>query len=89
MIFGCNVDVCGCMLHGGRYISVQFVLQKRCDASLSTFLMAGVIFEWYCLNSFSFMMFVLLGSVICSRVVMFSSSSCWRYLWLRFRVTVG
>jgi hypothetical protein len=85
---GCNVDVCGCMLHGGWHISVQFVLQKRCDASLSAFLMVGVIFVWYCLNSFSFMMFVLLGSVICSKVVMFSSSSCWRYLRLRFRVIV-
>jgi hypothetical protein len=89
MISGCNVNVCGCMLHGGWHIYVQFVLQKRCDPILSAFLMVGVILVWYCLNSLSFMMLVLLGSVICYSVVMFSSSSWWRYLRLRFVVIVG
>jgi hypothetical protein len=89
MIPGCNVNVCGCMLYGGRHIFVQFVLQKRCDAILSAFLMVGVILVWYHLNSLSFMMLVLLGSIICSSVVMFSSCSWWRYLRLRFGVIVG
>jgi hypothetical protein len=63
------------MLHGGRHVSKQLVVQNRYDAILSTFLMVGVIFWWYCWNSFSFIMVVLLGSVICSSVVMFNSSS--------------
>jgi hypothetical protein len=55
--------------------SMQFVIQNRCDAILSVLLIVGVNFLWYCWNSFSFMMVILLSSVICSRVVMFSSSS--------------
>jgi hypothetical protein len=51
--------------------------------------MVGVILVWYHLNSLSFMMLVLLGSIICSSVVMFSSCSWWRYLRLRFGVIVG
>jgi hypothetical protein len=51
------------------------VIQNRCEAILSVFLMVEVILLWYCWNSFLFMMVVLLGSVICSNVVMFSSSS--------------
>jgi hypothetical protein len=35
------------------------------------------------------MMVVLLGNVICSSVVMFSSSSWWRYFRFRFGVIVG
>jgi hypothetical protein len=54
---------------------MQFVIQNRCDAILSVLLIVGVNFLWYCWNSFSFMMVILLSSVICSRVVMFSSSS--------------
>jgi hypothetical protein len=50
------------------------VVQNKWDAILSAFLMVRVIFLWYCWNSFSFMMVVLLGSVICSSVVMLSSS---------------
>jgi divalent metal cation (Fe/Co/Zn/Cd) transporter len=56
-------------------ISVQFVLQNRSDAILSIFLMVGVIFVWYCWKFFSIMMVVLLGSMICSSMVMFDSSS--------------
>jgi hypothetical protein len=63
------------MLHGGRHVSKQLLVQNKYDAILSPFLMVGVIFLWYFWNSFSFMMVVLLGSVICSSVVMFSRSS--------------
>jgi hypothetical protein len=59
----------------GWHVTVQFVIQNRCEAILSVFLMVEVILLWYCWNSFLFMMVVLLGSVICSNVVMFSSSS--------------
>jgi hypothetical protein len=51
------------------------VIQNRCHAILSAFLMVGVDFLWYCWNSFLFIMVVLFGSVSCSSVVMFSSSS--------------
>jgi hypothetical protein len=74
-ISGRNVYVCGCMLYGGRHVSTQFVVQNRCDAILSAFLMVGVILLWYCLNSLLFMRVVLFGSVNCSSEVMFSSNS--------------
>jgi hypothetical protein len=83
------VNACWYMLHGGLHVSRQLVMQNRCDAIFSAFLMVDVVFLWYCWNSFSFMMVVLLGSVICSSVVMFSSSNCCRYLRLRFGVIVG
>jgi hypothetical protein len=50
--------------------------------------MVGIILLWYCWNSFSFMMVVLFGSVICSSVVMLSSSSWCRYFLFRFGVIV-
>jgi hypothetical protein len=77
------------MLHGGRHVSRQLVVQNRCEAILRAFLMVGVIFVWYILNSFSFMMVVLLGSVICSSVVMFRSNNWCRYLQFRLVVIVG
>jgi hypothetical protein len=75
MISRSSVNAYWCMLHGGWHVSTQLVVQNRCDAIFSAFLMVGVGFLWYCWNSFSFMMVVLLGSVICSSVVMFSSNS--------------
>jgi hypothetical protein len=63
------------MLHGSWHIFVQFVIQNRCEAILSAFLIVGVILLWYYWNSFLFMQVVLFGSVICSSVVMLSSSS--------------
>jgi hypothetical protein len=89
MISGSSVKTCWCMLHGGWHISVQFVVQNRCNAILSAFLMVGVILLWYFYNSFSFMMVVLFGNVICSNVVMFSSSSWCRYFWFIFGVIMG
>jgi hypothetical protein len=89
MISGSSVNACWCMLQGGLHVLRQLVMQNRCDAIFSAFLMVGVVFLWYCWNSFSFMMVVLLGSVICSSVVMFNSSSCCRYLRLRFGEIVG
>ena len=38
-----SVNACWCMLHGGWHVTVQFVVQNRCDAILSAFLMVGVI----------------------------------------------
>jgi hypothetical protein len=32
------------MLHGGRHVSKQLVVQNRCDAILRAFLMVGVNF---------------------------------------------
>ena len=63
--------------------------EKMCDAILSAFLMVGVILLWYFFNYFSFIKVVLLGSVNCSNVVMFSSSSCRKYFLFRFGVIVG
>jgi hypothetical protein len=77
------------MLHGIWQCSVQFEVQNRCNAILSVFLMVGIILLWYCWNSFSFMMVVLFGSVICSSVVMLSSSSRCRYFLFGFGVIVG
>jgi hypothetical protein len=77
------------MLHGGWHVIAQFVVQNRCDAILSVFLMVGVILLWYFLNSFSFMMVVLSGKVICSNVVMFSNNSWCRYFRFRLGVIVG
>ena len=78
MISGSNVNVYWCMLHIGWHVIVQFVMQNIHSAILSVFLRVGVILLWYCLNSFSFII-VLLGSVICSNVVMFNNSIWWRY----------
>jgi hypothetical protein len=77
------------MLHGGLHVSRQLLVQNICDAILSAFLMVSVGFTWYCWNSFSFMIVVLLDSVICSSVVIFSSNRCCRYLWFKFGVIVG
>jgi hypothetical protein len=89
MSSGSSVNACWCILHGGWHVIIQFVVQNICDVILSTFLIVGVILLWYCLNSFSFMIVVLLGNVICSSVVMFSSRSWWRYLRFRFGVMAG
>jgi hypothetical protein len=46
-------------------------------------------FLWYCWNSFLFIIVVLFGRVICSRIVMFNNSSWCRYLRFSFVVMVG
>jgi hypothetical protein len=76
------------MLHGGWHVAAQFVVQNRCDAILSAFLMVGEILLRYCRNSFSFMMVVMSGRVICYNVVMFSRRSRCRYFLFRFGVIV-
>jgi hypothetical protein len=43
MSSGSSVNVCCCMLHGGWHVTAQFVVQNRCVAILSAFLMVGVI----------------------------------------------
>jgi hypothetical protein len=80
---------CWCMLQGGLHVFAQFVVQNRCDAILRACLMVGVGLLWYYWNSFSFIKVVLFGKVICSRVVMFTSSNWCRYLQFRFAVMVG
>ena len=89
LISGSSVYVCWCMLHGSWHVGAQFVVQNICDAISSAFLMVGVILSWYFLNSCSFIMVVLFGSVICSSVVMFSRRNWWRYFLLRVGVMVG
>jgi hypothetical protein len=60
-----------------------------CDAILRAFFIVGEGFLWYCWNSFSFIIIVLLGRVIYSNVVMFSSNNWCRYLRFRLAVMLG
>jgi hypothetical protein len=46
------------------------------------FWMGGVAFLWNFWKSLSCIMVVLSSNIICSSVVMFDSSSIFRYLWL-------
>jgi hypothetical protein len=56
-------------------VFVHVEVQNRCDAILRVFFIVGVGFLWYCWNSFSFIIVVLFGRVICSSVVMLNRSS--------------
>jgi hypothetical protein len=41
MISGSSVNAFWCMLHRGWHVTVQFVVQNRCDAIFSVFLVGG------------------------------------------------
>jgi hypothetical protein len=77
------------VLQGVLHASVHVEVQNGCDAILRAFLIVGVGFLWYCWNSFSFIIVVLFGRVICSSVVMLSNRSCCRYLQFRVAVMLG
>jgi hypothetical protein len=44
MISGSSVFVCWCILQGGLYVFVHLVLQNKCAAILSAFLIVGIGF---------------------------------------------
>ena len=69
--------------------SVHMEKQNKCDAILRAFLIVGVGFLWYCWNSFSFIIVDLFGRVICSNIIMFNNSSCYKYLQFRLAVMLG